>query len=78
MRIKLVGDIMLGECLENYRRGVLSMIDRGIDPFEHCHKDLRDSELCVGNLECVLTDVSNKQGLFRDILRAPRRVVHIL
>ena len=78
MLIKFVGDVMLGELLENYRRGVRTMVDRGVDPFEFCRHELSDSDLCVGNLECVITDISNKQGLFRDILRAPHRFVEVL
>jgi poly-gamma-glutamate synthesis protein (capsule biosynthesis protein) len=78
MLIKFVGDLMLGELLENYHRGVRTMVDRGLDPFEFCRQELSDADLCVGNLECVITDISNKQGLFRDILRAPHHFVEVL
>lgn len=78
MIVKLVGDIMLGELLENYRRGVASRIAKGIDPFEHCRRDLANSDLSVGNLECVISDRSDQKGLFRQILRAPHKFAFVL
>jgi len=78
MRIKFVGDIMLGELLENFRRGVRSSVERGIDPFAFCRQELKDSDLTVANLECVVSDYSDKEGFLRNILRAPREFAEVL
>lgn len=78
MRVKFVGDVMLGETLENYKRGVRTAIEQGVDPFAFCRPELEAADLCVANLECVLSDLSNKEGLLREILRAPKRFVSVL
>jgi poly-gamma-glutamate synthesis protein (capsule biosynthesis protein) len=78
MIIKFVGDIMLGELLENHKRGVHTFIQRGLDPFEFCKDELKHSDICVGNLECAIADTSDKGAFFREILRAPRSSVKIL
>jgi len=40
-----MGDVMLGELLENFRRGLKSTIEkRGIDPFEHVKPLLKDAD----------------------------------
>lgn len=79
LKIGFVGDVMLGELVENYRRGVRSMIERkDIDPFVLCRGELMENDLNVANLECLLTDKSNRKGFFRDILRAPSEFVTLL
>jgi poly-gamma-glutamate synthesis protein (capsule biosynthesis protein) len=56
IKIKFVGDIMLGELIENAYLGVESKINRGVDPFKYCKDDFKDADVVVGNLECLLID----------------------
>jgi len=79
LRINFVGDIMLGELIENFKRGVKTKIEKkGIDPFEHCREEFNKAHLNVGNLECLLTDVTDKEYPISEILRAPKSFVKFL
>jgi len=74
-----MGDVMLGELLENFRCGLKSTIEkRGIDPFEHVKPLLKDADANVVNLECVLSDSSIRPKPFSEILRSPEKFITYL
>ena len=77
--LSFVGDILFGEPLESYKNGVRTFVSKhGVDPFEFCRPMFQGSSHVVGNLECVVTDISNKTGLLREILRAPKSFAEVL
>ena len=77
--INFMGDVMFGELLETYRRGMIATLSRkGIDPFQHARPVLDRGDLNVINLECVLSDRSMLQKPFADILIAPERFLKFL
>jgi hypothetical protein len=79
VNLRFTGDIMLGELLENYGRGVRTIVKQEKkDPFEHVRGELSKADLTVGNLECVLSNSSNRKGIFREILRAPAESISFL
>jgi len=70
---------MLGELFENFKRGIKSkIIEKGINPFKYCRKEFENSDLNIANLECVVSDYSNKQKPFSEFLRVPADFVYIL
>lgn len=74
-----MGDVMFGELLENFRRGLRSTADRnGIDPFEHVRPLLKDADANVINLESVLSDSSTRPKPFSEILISPEKFVTYL
>lgn len=77
--INFMGDVMFGELLETYRRGLISTLDReGVDPFEHVRPVLAGGDLNVINLEAVLSDRSALGDPFGKILIAPERYLKFL
>jgi poly-gamma-glutamate synthesis protein (capsule biosynthesis protein) len=77
--INFMGDVLLGELLENFRRGLRATLERrGIDPFEHVRPVLHEADLNVINLECVLSDSSIRRKPFSEILIAPESFVSYL
>jgi len=76
--IGFVGDIMLGELLENIGRGVKTKIESGIDPFEFSKEYFKDIDVMIGNLECTLSNISIRNGVYSNILRAPPSYVKLL
>lgn len=79
VKINFMGDVMFAELLENYRRGLKTVIGkRGIDPFEHVRPVLKEADLNVINLECVFSDSSILQKPFSEILISPERFVRFL
>lgn len=79
IRMNFMGDVMFGELLETYRRGLISTLDRtGADPFEHVRPVLGEGDLNVINLECVLSDRSILDKPFSEILIAPERFLRFL
>jgi len=80
IRINFMGDVMFGELLENYRRGLGTALERrGIDPFEHAAPVLKRAHLNVVNLECVFSDRSMRKKPFSDILVSPSKfVIHLV
>ena len=74
-----MGDIMLGDLLETYRRGLRRAIDQGhIDPLASVAPVLARSQLNIANLECVLSDYSRHAPPFSEILIAPERDIELL
>lgn len=72
LQLGFIGDVLFGELLENYGRGVRTkMARRGMDPFRHCRAEFAKNDLNVANLECILSETSDRRGFFREILRAP-------
>lgn len=79
VKINFMGDVMLGELLETYRRGLIATLDKkNIDPFEYVRPTLAAADLNVINLECVFSDKSILQKPFSDILIAPERYLKFL
>ncbi len=79
VRIYLMGDVNLGAMLENYKRGVSGKIQKKrINPFSYVSDHLNDGDINVCNLECVLSDTSDKLIPFSEIMRAPVDFVSVL
>jgi len=79
VKINFMGDVMFGELLDTYRRGLGTTLDReGIDPFEHVRPVLDEGDLNVINLECILGQDSILQKPFSEILIAPERYIRFL
>jgi poly-gamma-glutamate synthesis protein (capsule biosynthesis protein) len=79
VKINFMGDVMFGELLENYHRGLKTVIEkRNIDPFEHVGPVLKEADLNVINLECVFSDTSILEKPFSEILISPERFVRYL
>jgi len=74
-----MGDVMFGELLENYRRGLGTTIEkRDVDPFEYVAPVLKQAELNVINLECVFADTSILKKPFSEILISPSKfIIHL-
>lgn len=71
---------MFGELLENYRRGLGTILDKqGVDPFTYAGSLLKRAELNVINLECVFSDRSILKKPFSDILISPNKfIIHLV
>jgi len=79
LKFNFMGDVMLGELLENYRRGLRTILEkRGIDPFEHVLPILAEADLNVINLECVFSDSSILDKPFSGILISPESFIRFL
>ncbi len=79
MIINLMGDVMMGELLETYHRGLRSLLERGgVDPFAVVRPILAAGHLNLINLECVFSDISRLPTPFSRILIAPERHVAFL
>lgn len=79
VKINFMGDVMFGELLDTYRRGLGTTLDReGVDPFEHVRPVLDAGDLNVINLECILGEESILQKPFSDILIAPEKYIRLL
>ncbi|MEN8007117.1 MAG: CapA family protein [Candidatus Krumholzibacteriota bacterium] len=77
--INFMGDVMFGELLETYGRGLIATVDReGVDPFEFVRPVLEEGDLNVINLEAVLSDGSTHKKPFSQILIAPERYLRFL
>lgn len=77
--LNFVGDVMLGELFEDYKKGVKSkIIKKNINPFRYCKKEFEKSDLNIANLECVISDQSNREKPFSELLRVPAGFVNIL
>ena len=79
IRINFMGDVMFGELLENFRRGLRTTLEKqGVDPFEYVGPLLRRAELNVINLECVFSDSSILKKPFSEILVSPSKfIIHL-
>jgi len=78
INMNFVGDVMLGEIFENYKRGVKSsIVKKEINPFEYCIDEFEKSDLNIANLECVLSNFSNREKPFSEFLRIPTCFVEI-
>lgn len=79
IRINFMGDVMFGELLENFRRGLRTKLEkRSVDPFEHVGPVLKQAELNVINLECVFSDSSIRRKPFSEILISPKKFIRYL
>jgi poly-gamma-glutamate synthesis protein (capsule biosynthesis protein) len=74
-----MGDVNLGAMLENYKRGVVGkIVNDGINPFSWFKRQLMDADLNVCNLECVLSDTSERTVPFNNVMRSPKDFVKVL
>jgi len=64
IKLLFVGDIMLGELLENHLCGVRSKIYSGVDSFEFCRGLFNSADITIGNLECILAPINNESCIF--------------
>jgi len=72
IKINFLGDIMLGELLENYKVGLKSTIlRRKLNPFQYVKSILGNGDINIANMECVLSNESNKEKPFSEILISP-------
>lgn len=72
--INFMGDVMFGELLENFRRGLRTTLERdNIDPFEFAAPFLGKEDLNVINLETVFSDSSRLGKPFSEILISTER-----
>lgn len=79
MIINLMGDVMMGELLETYRRGLRSLLEKaGTDPFAAVRSILETGDLNLINLECVFSDISRLPVPFSRILIAPEKHIEFL
>ncbi len=78
IKINFVGDILFGELFSSYGVGVKTIIEQDIDPFEYVSNQLKTADLNIGNLECVLSDKSNRLGIFKDIMRGKPEYIKLL
>lgn len=79
MNINFMGDVMLGELIENYMKGLFTLIEtKGIDPFKYAQPYLPLDEINILNLECVISDHTNRPKPYSEILRVPEKYVNIL
>ncbi|MDD3643689.1 MAG: CapA family protein [Candidatus Krumholzibacteria bacterium] len=79
VKINLMGDVMFAELLENYRRGLRTVLRRrGIDPFERARPALAEADFNLINLECVIGDASILEKPFSEILISPPESLRFL
>jgi len=79
LTFNFMGDVMFGELLETYRRGLVTTLEKsGLDPFEHVKPVLAEGDLNMVNLECVFSDSSTLQAPFDRILIAPEKFLPLL
>jgi len=77
--LNFVGDVMLGELFENYKKGVKSkIVEEKMNPFKFCRKEFANSDLNIANLECVISNHSDRQKPFSEFLRLPAQFAYIL
>ena len=77
--LNFVGDVMLGEVFENFKRGVKQkIIEEKINPFEYCNDNFKKSDINIANLECVISNQSNREKPFSELMRVPNNFVSIL
>lgn len=65
--LKIVGDINFSDGFFDTGFGVGSRIKKGLNPFEHISRSPED--MWIGNCECVISNSSNKQGIYKKQFR---------
>lgn len=65
--IKIVGDINFTDGFFDTGFGIGSSIKKGDNPFKYLQRNKED--FWFGNFECVASDKSNKEGIYRDQFR---------
>jgi len=74
-----VGDLMLGEHPLSMGQGVLqSWQNFGREPFQLISEILGKADITLGNLECVISSVTNLGGYHASILRTPPEMAKVL
>jgi len=78
VKMNLMGDVMFAELLENYRRGLRTVLEKRGDPFEHVRPVLEEADLNLINLECIFSDTSILEKPFSEILISSERSLRFL
>jgi hypothetical protein len=78
INITFSGDTNFGCLFENYNRGVYSKILKGINPFEHLVPVYKNADLNILNLECVLSEISDKREPYSWVMRVPESYAGLL
>jgi len=74
--LKIVGDINFSDGFFDTGFGVGSRIKKGLNPFEYINRSSED--MWIGNCECVISDLSNKKGIYSNQFRiSPSSLSHI-
>ncbi len=74
--IKIVGDINFTDGFFDTGFGIGSSIKNGEDPFKHIERTSDD--IWFGNMECVVSDISNKKGIYKkQFIVSPKNIEHI-
>ncbi|MDQ7918276.1 CapA family protein [Mesonia sp. MT50] len=74
--LRIVGDINLSDGFFDTGFGIGSELKKGKDPFQNLNRDVED--LWFGNMECVISDLSNKSSIYSKQFRiSPSNVKHI-
>ncbi len=74
--IRITGDINFTDGFFDTGFGVGSSIAKGADPFAKLNRN--GSDFWIGNFECVCSDVSNKEGIYRkQFIISPDKLSHI-
>ena len=61
--INIVGDVNFTDGFFDTGFGIGSSIAKNADPFKHIIRSKND--VWLGNMECVLSDISNKNGIYK-------------
>jgi len=73
--LKIVGDINFSDGFFDTGFGVGSRIKKGLNPFEYINRSSED--MWIGNCECVISDLSNKKGIYSNQFRiSPSSLSH--
>lgn len=78
LSLNFLGDISFGEMFENINHGVLSKVEKGYDPFYFVKEALKKADLNIGNMECVLSDLSSHNDVWSKVMRCPESYIKLL
>lgn len=74
--LKIVGDINFTDGFFDTGFGVGSSVSKGVNPFEKITRS--DSDFWIGNCECVISDKSNKLGVYqKQFVISPSKLSHV-
>lgn len=69
--IRIVGDVCFSDRYFDIGFGIGSKLKQQYNPFEKLNLSSNSSEIWFGNLECVISDISNKTGYRKEYFRVP-------
>lgn len=74
--IRIVGDVNFTDGFFDTGFGIGSEIEKGQDPFKYIDRLAHD--VWFGNFECVVSQVSNKEGIYnKQFILSPDKMLHI-